>query len=308
MRFLLLILIYSFFLVSTSLFSNENTKDPIIYNYTARTFFRIPMLSTSIENKEKTYRLDYSPNVELQIGFGGSLYDFGGSLSFNISMEKEQRIKYGKTDYFDFQVYYINKHFGIDFYLQTYKGFYLEEDNSEDILIRDDIELAKISANFFYSFNEKFSLKAGIDQSRKQKTSEMSWFLLSGLEVFALYSPNNIIPEKHNNNGELYYLGGSFFSLFVAPGIGYITNNDGWFFTGIFFLGLGAQYRNNYFKEKVKDYGISFKLNLKMSSGYNGKRFYTGIFIALDGNNSILDKIDVGANSFNVELFWAYRF
>jgi hypothetical protein len=221
-------------------------------------------------------------------------------------MGEEQRNKYGKTEYFDFQLYYTNEHFGMDFYLQVYQGFYLED--KDKITIRDDIALVKIGVNSFYIFNENFSLKAGIDQSKKQKNSESSWFTLSGLELFALYSPNNLIPLEYSNNNEMQYLGGRYFTLSIAPGYGYITSNDGWFFTGIFFLGLGVQYRNNFFKEEIKEYGISLKLNMRLSSGYNGKRFYTGIFFVGDINNAFLDKIDVGANSINVELFWAYRF
>jgi hypothetical protein len=306
LRFLLLALIFISFLCQTTIFSNENSDKSTIYNYTAKTFFRIPSLHTTIEDKDKTYSLDYTPNVELQAGIGGSLYDFGASLSFNIPMGEEQRNKYGKTEYFDFQLYYTNEHFGMDFYLQVYQGFYLED--KDKITIRDDIALVKIGVNSFYIFNENFSLKAGIDQSKKQKNSESSWFILSGLELFALYSPNNLIPLEYSNNNEMQYLGGRYFTLSIAPGYGYITSNDGWFFTGIFFLGLGVQYRNNFFKEEIKEYGISLKLNMRLSSGYNGKRFYTGIFFVGDINNAFLDKIDVGANSINVELFWAYRF
>lgn len=202
-NFLLLILIFTFSLKPVNIFSNENDKNTQEYNYTVRTFLRIPTLHTTIDGKDDEYSLDYAPNVKLQIGAGGSIYDFGGSLSFNITMNEEQLNKYGKSEYFDFQLYYINEHFGIDFYLQTYKGFYLE--GEDEITIRDDIELAKISMNFFYAYNKEFSLKAGIDQSKKQKTSELSWFFLSGIELFALYSPNNIIPDKYNNNNDFFF-------------------------------------------------------------------------------------------------------
>ena len=283
---------------------SKNNEDK--YNFTARTFLKIPTLHANIKDKNDKFNLDYSPNVNLQAGIGGTVYDFGASLSFNLPMDQERIDKYGKTQYFDFQLYYVNEHFGMDFYLQAYQGFYLEK--NDIINKREDILLAKTGINYFYIFNENFSLKAGIDQSKNQKTSEHSWLILSGIDLFGLYSPNNLIPEKYNNNNEYYYLGGRYYTVSIAPGYGYITKNDGFFFTGIAFLGIGIQYRNNFFEEEIKDFGMSFKLNIKLSTGYNGKRFYGGIFAAVDFNDAILDEIDVSGNTMNIELFFAYRF
>jgi len=303
-------LLITIILLTINIYSEDSNKKNK-FNYTARSFFRIPSLQTSISNDNREYEIRYYPNVNVQVGLGGSINNWGTSLSINIPKPQDELLKYGKTDYFDFQLYYTNKHFGLDFLLQTYSGFYLEEKEEEKVLdIRSDLNLNKLGLNFFYIFDDDFSLRAAFEQNGEQKKSSASFMLLSGLEFFSLKGDKNLINKdfQEESKKEFIYYGGQYYTFSIAPGYGYTTNNDGFFFTSMLFMGIGLQYRKSLLEKTSTEFGLSIKFNARLSIGYNAKQFYTGLYFVLDHNSTTLEKISVQGYSSTVEFFWAYRF
>jgi len=317
-QILLLIII----ILNTSIYSKEEKKENIEkfknLSYIIKPFFREEALYLSINSisavDNQKHDIKYKPNADLKLGLEVSIYDW--ALSFSISPPKSQDDieKYGKTTAFDIQLNYIDKNFELDIYIQKYKGFYLleiEELNSEsDVLaLREDLSLKKLGVNFLYTSNDNFSLKTGFRQNKIQKKSVSSFILLYGIEYFSLKGDKNLIPKELNEKNilDFIYYGGEYYTFSIAPGYGYISNNEGFFFSGIFFLGLGIQYQKNIFDARETQTTLSLKLNTRVSFGYRAENYSIGILVIADGTLSSVKTVSIQQESAMGELYWSYR-
>jgi len=245
----------------------------------------------------------YMPNNPFEIGLGLSINNtaisFGYGYGFNFLRDKER----GKTSSFDFQFHHYGRKYTFDIFFQKYKGFYMEDDNSDiEFELCPDLKVQKYGVDAQYIFNnKKFSYKAAFSQSERQLRSAGSFLLGGGAYYTYIESDTSFIYNEKN------YLKN--FQFGVSGGYTYT-----WVIKRDYFINLsitgGVHFGNETIdrigKDKLEIYPSVFP---RMSMGYNKEKWsiafsYLGnmIFPAFAENNSL------GLMSGNFQFTYTHRF
>ena len=83
-----------------------------------------------IKDNEIDSLVSYSPNRNLNLGFGLNYKWFGLGVAFNFPFINNDDDIYGKTKRFDAHTNIFTRNLAIDFYLSSYRGFYIENPDS----------------------------------------------------------------------------------------------------------------------------------------------------------------------------------
>ena len=143
------------------------------------------------------------PNGNTNLGVGFNYKGIGLGLAFGRPLSASSIEKYGMTNRFDLQASLYARRFGLDGFLQWYKGYYMA--NPEDFVDWEkpeyphvrDLEIYSIGGNGFYLFNrKKFSYKAAYLRNELQKRSAGSFS--TGIFFYndRARSPNGFIPTE----------------------------------------------------------------------------------------------------------------
>ncbi len=310
---------------------DENIDTNYIESYyndlVVRTFTSTKYTETGINDSNLEQNLVYHPNDRTNIGLGFNYRWIGLNLGFNLGFINSDDDVYGETKYWDLQTQFYLRKFVIDFYLQHYSGFYLE--NTKDVMenwpddgsyyIRRDISTYIGGANVQYIFNHhKFSYRAAYLQNERQKKSAGSWTVggaayVSGSDGDSSFIPSNIkYPEifngYHFNRSRSINLGfnGGYGHTFVIK--------SKFFFTVSLVAGfaLGASSIHIIDQEEDTESGLTvdFTGTSRVAFGYNNRRLYIGMaFLNLFiRSNSPLEKMWHIYNSGKIRFNIAYRF
>ncbi|NOR86749.1 MAG: DUF4421 domain-containing protein [Bacteroidales bacterium] len=277
-----------------------------------------------IYNKSLNKKIEYSPNDRLNMGFGFNYKWLGIGLAFNFSFVNNDNDKYGETKRLDCQTNIYLEKLVIDFYLQYYKGYYVQNPqevfpewkNGDIMYIRPDISSTTLGLGALYVFNNKnFSYKSAFLHTAIQKQSAGS-FLLGGHILFqeinadSTILPSNTIfedqplPVTHN----ALYLG-----VITAYAYNFVIRKD--YFAS---LSLSANLQLGSVSTIMEDGNIYdgfvpvFHLQPRISVGINKPKWYTGVSYV---NNLITELYNEEnqewALSFsygNYRIFIGYRF
>ena len=136
----------------------------------------------SLEIINPSGRIIMRPNGNTNLGVGFNYKGLGLGLAFGRPLSSSSIEKYGMTNRFDMQASLYGERFGVDGFVQWYKGYYMA--NPDDFIdwnkpnyphVRD-LEIFSIGGNGFYLFNrEKFSYKAAYLRNEIQKRSAGSF-------------------------------------------------------------------------------------------------------------------------------------
>ena len=136
----------------------------------------------SLEIINPSGRMIMRPNGNTNLGVGFNYKGLGLGVAFGRPLSQSSIDKYGMTNRFDMQASLYGKRFGVDGFVQWYKGYYMA--NPEDFIDWDkpnyphvrDLEIFSIGGNGFYLFNrKKFSYKAAYLRNEIQKRSAGSF-------------------------------------------------------------------------------------------------------------------------------------
>jgi len=309
----------------------ENIDTNYIESYyndlVVRTFTSTKYTTTGINDSKLEQNLVYHPNDRTNIGFGFNYRWIGLNLGFNLGFINNDNDTYGETKFWDLQTQFYLRKFVIDFYLQQYSGFYLENTgevmenwpNDGSYYIRRDISTYIGGVNVQYIFNyRKFSYRAAYLQNERQKRSAGSWTLggaayISGSDGDSSFIPTNIkYPDIFN--GQDFNRSRSF-NLGFNGGYGHsFVIKSKFFFTISLVAGfaLGASSIHIIDEEEDTQSGLTvdFTGTSRVAFGYNNRRLYIGFaFVNLFiRSNSPIEKMwhiyDSGKIRFNI----AYRF
>ncbi|MFA6924336.1 MAG: DUF4421 family protein [Bacteroidales bacterium] len=286
-RFFLLLVLILFSLQSKSQsthirYPNIEVNDNII----VKALIQSPLLSLDISDKNKIgKKISYSPNIVESIGAGFACNLLGLSVSIKLLRNEKKDLKYGKTDYNNFQVYLYGRRIGLEASYQYYKGFYLFNAPSFDVNWNynskyptiSTMEINNLTINCFYIFSRKFSIKASFNQTERQLKSAGSFLFMASLNRIFVNSDSSLIPktEKQNYSEFDAFRRGEFYNYEVSPGYAYSIILKRFYFTPMLFIGGGYQKQECNIKSK-SDFG--YKLGLKYFLGYNGKKIIIGAF------------------------------
>ncbi len=251
----------------------------------------------------------YSPNVNLNIGMGVSYKGYGLSLQTAVpGTEKNQNV-YGKTEYFDFQFYYISNKFGGDLLVQRYKGYYLEEsilknpfqlkdknptqineliDTAE--VKRPDLTVMTLGVNGYYIFSDRFSFKAAFKQTERQTRSSGSFLMMASVMHYKISSNYSLIlPSKERYfDGYSGFRNGTFTSMGLLPGYSYYFTYPGdYYVVPALFIG-GGKMMKRYTTDSGsrQDFDYYWKFNARLGMGYNGPKWFYGLNLIYDHTSS----------------------
>ncbi|MCD4695592.1 MAG: DUF4421 domain-containing protein [Bacteroidales bacterium] len=280
----------------------------------------------SIKDNDLGQELNYAPNDKLNLGIGVNYKWFGLGIAVNFPFINDDDETYGKTSRFDGQTSIYSRKFIIDFYLQYYKGFYIE--NPESFIInwndslpypqRPDISSTSLGGSYVYIFNhDKYSAKAAFVQTELQKKSAGSFLLGGYFSLMGVTGDSSFIPIELQDtyNPELFFKQLNVASIGIA--FGYSHTFVLWkkyYLSFTLIPGISTQgYNINYENPDEDNDGslISGKVLARTAFVYNSPKSFAGITASNDsfgGNtnkkrNSSLN-FEVGA----VRFFYGRRF
>jgi hypothetical protein len=187
--------------------------------------------------------LEYEPNMPGLTRVGLSAYGLGISASTRGTSDDLDADK-GETKFFDFQLGYHNKNFGVDLYVQNYEGFYLK--NSSEVggtttyhLYRD-LKFNHYGLMGRYALgNDGFSISGLMTQSDEITKSAGSYFLVGGYREYSFETESSLIPAPlQGTNVEMDKLRElSAKTLNIGVGAGkYWVSSSKFYFGGVFDL------------------------------------------------------------------------
>lgn len=238
----------------------------------------------------------FRPNENLNVGFGFNYRFIGLNLAFDLPFINNDDEKYGHTNIFDLQLTIFAPTFGSNTYYQTYRGFYIDipqkaNPNWTDKMAypqRPDMRTVNAGTEFYYIFNHRrFSQRATFVQNERQKRSAGSWLAGSYLNYFSLKADSSFLPKhlhhtiernQEAQNFTLWHTGvsGGYIHTFVIKKYFYITLSAE--------MGIGLQNKRYAGKEYLlsQEWALGNKFKSRLGLGYNGEKYFAGIFSTVD--------------------------
>ena len=294
---------------------------------TTRLYSPVKYSNFSILDRSLNKSIDYNVNNKIMLGFGANYSVFGLNIAFNLPFNERDYDRYGETEYIDLQSHLYLRKYVVDFYLQRYKGFYLNNANEvvENWLVvdsfpkRPDIRIIDAGLGVQYIFNsKKFSYRAAYIQNEWQKRSAGSFILGASIFYAMVKGDSSLIP---NTVTPPDFAGGSKYDKSTQISLGI---NAGYTYTLVVwkkvFLVMGLSVGPALGSTSVQETdvydplksGVTINLNAvgRSSLGYNSDKFYVGVFYLNQIIGNRLPQEDVWniLNTGNFRFNLVYRF
>ncbi len=234
-----------------------------------------------------TKAIEYEPNIPGLTRLGVSAYGYGLSYGIRADVKELDPLK-GQSEFLDFQLGYHNMSWGVDLFVQNYKGFFIKNSNQfsspTPYFLFPDLKWTHYGLMGRYSMdNQGFSVSALTTQSEQIKKTAGSYFLVGGYRYHSLDSENSLIPSTlqgiNTDMDDLRKLKAHSMNLGVGAGK-YWVNSSNFFIGGVFdLLGTLALYNyENVLTTTKNSYG-TLSYNFKAGLGYSGENFRTGFSV-----------------------------
>lgn len=155
---------------------------------TGRFYFSKKYTSFRYNEKSNDIALRYFPNTTLNMGVGATYKSATLNLGYGFGFLNPEDGK-GETKYLDLQAHFYSRKFFVDILGQFYRGFYLVDQDLQDVsgnyYTRPDLRIAAYGLSGHYMPNYKrFSYRAGFLQNEWQKRSAgtllLGWQIIWG--------------------------------------------------------------------------------------------------------------------------------
>lgn len=297
-------------------------------------------LGLSIFQSKPSYQIDLSqkfnsdPSINSAIKYStlaknatgmGFFYDkISLFVGFKTPINKDERIRKGKTNYSQFAVAITGVKLRLETSLRSYKGFYdLNSSNyipnfSDTTAYFQNPDLVnrsfRVKAFYFVNKKKRFSYGAAYVNNVRQLKSAGSFIVATNLYHFSLNS-NAIVPTALQPSYKEWSGWNDFNVTAITAGIGYthtLTIFKRAFVNVLFTLGVEEQhikahssttdYNLNYWRSQVSAY------DFRSSFGFNSKEFFISLQNIIDGNSYRLSLFDVSNVYISTFLNIGYRF
>jgi len=249
-------------------------------------------------DQETSNRVNYSylPNNAPNIGFGLSVNNTIIDFSYGYGFDFLRNKKRGKTDALDFQLHNYGRKFVVDLFIQQYKGFYLNNEDEDKMLLYPDLQIRQYGIYGQYVFNNKrFSYRAAFVQNEKQLKSAGSFLLGGGIYHTKIHSGGSFSHNEKN----------TFRSFQFGFSAGYAYT---WVLGTKWFISASATTGINFGSEKFKDFGkyrikISPTIFPRISAGYSRKSWsLSGAYVGNMVFPEFAEDSNIGLNSGSLQL------
>ncbi len=231
---------------------------------------------------DRTHQITYQTNNRYSAGIGLAYKFLLLDVGIGLPIEKDR-----PTNRIDFQGYLTLNSWDLELYTHIYRGFEVEDPHDQGMHFREDVKSSLFGMNFYYSFNHRyFSRQSIISGTHTQKKSAGS-LVLGGYAFFhQINADSSLVPTRHfpDYPGDTYITRSDLFTPGVSIGYGYFfaLPKNFFVFAGIIpGLGvtLGEVKADNSFQPPM---GLSGRVNIRSSIGYNSSRFYALVSVFND--------------------------
>ena len=276
----------------------------------------------TIRSDELGKILEYSPNAPLNIGFGFNYKWLGIGIAFNFNAVNNDDDKYGKTKRLDWQTNIYMKKVVIDFYLQNYKGFYLQNTHAiiggekDSYYIRPDVHSVSLGIGGMYVFNhERFSYKSAFLQTAIQQKSAGSFLLGANVFLNSIYADSSLFPQELVPNQAIENIihKGIYFGILTAYAHNFIIKKQ-------FFISLSMMASIHLGFIKTIHGGVNYKSDAvpvlhfqpRGSFGINRPKWFAGFSFVSDAYGEVINSskkdVSFSFSSGNYRIFLGWRF
>ena len=233
----------------------------------------------NLENNSSKYV--YTPNNPYGIGIGIGTKKLTLDFTFNFKGHEEN-----PTDRFDLLGSFFKRNHLVDFYYQHYQGFKVEDQNTKEVVFREDIRSISSAIRYMYMFHKSeysiAAMKSGLINVDKSTFN----FGIGGFVLFnSQRADDSIIPHDflsgstdYDSVREFQGTGGGimlgFSTLIVLPKNFFITLNAA---PGI---GLMEKYVKTDDQNYKPDNPVIHQIGLSAMIGYNAEQYYVNLLIA----------------------------
>jgi len=278
----------------------------------------------AIYNRELDKIIEYSPNDRLNIGFGFNYKWLGIGLAFNFGFVNNDNDKYGVTKRLDWQTNIYLKRLVIDFYLQYYKGYYVQNPQDvfsewregDEMYIRPDIRTTTLGFGAMYILNhKKFSYKSAFLQTAIQKKSAGSFMIGGHFQMQGIRADSSFIPTKSvfKEQPPVIAHQGLYFGIITAYAYNFIIRKH--YFASLSLLAnmqLGSAYTKMEDGTIYTGFVPVFHLQPRLAIGVNRPKWYAGVSFVNDIITELYNKENkdwtLSFASGNYRIFLGYRF
>ncbi|WP_297694013.1 DUF4421 family protein [uncultured Eudoraea sp.] len=234
-------------------------------------------------------RLSYVPNNLFGIGVGVATRKLILDIAFNLKDKSTER-----TDRFDLRGGFIAKNNVIDFYLQRYKGFNIENSINATSIFRDDVKSIAFGIDYLYLFkSDEYSINLLRSGLSDQKQSTFS-FGLGGFMVYnQINADNSLVPLELYPffNEQARIIDFTNYGIGVMGGLVSLIKLPSNFYFGLSArAGIGLTIKNA--EAEAVSYNpknpMIYKIKAFALFGYKWERFYTNITFGASTNRSSL--------------------
>jgi len=275
-----------------------------------------------IKNPKIEDNLIFKPNPQSLVGFGFSYSWLSVGFSFMLPSSKEDDIKYGKTQKFDFEAHYTMRRFTVDLTLKSYKGFYLDDpknyisnwSNKKPYPQAPNLQTVSLAASVTYIFSpDRYSPNAAYTYTKAMRRSGGSWLIGGFFSINGVGSDTSIVPSviKQYVDPKFDLTGVIFSNIGVSFGYSHLFTL--WkknFISFTLLPGLSLQNETQWSSTdgSKKEYNtIALRTITRLSLGRNGDKYYWGLSVYGETSTVKHEKSELSLNSGHVEFFLGYR-
>ncbi|MCD9014272.1 DUF4421 domain-containing protein [Parachryseolinea silvisoli] len=270
----------------------------------------------SLANKD--YTLKYRSNKPYAFGLGMYIFELGIELAFSVPLDEQNKRIYGESDASDLQLNIIGKRWGIDAFVQKYRGFYIEDPNmnipsNTPYPQRSDITTRNTGVSVNYTFNnKKFSFRSAYNFADRQLRSAGSFLLVASLSSFQASGDSAILGSAYaaefKDDARIKRM--QVTTLGLAPGYTYSIIYKGFFLNGTLAIGPAHNWLGSTLEGGKDRNDIRFNayITARIGVGYNGDRFFGGMGFNSQNRSAKFDDVQLVSTSGTFKILIGYRF
>lgn len=249
----------------------------------------------------------YKSNSSYNTGIGFNYRSLALNLGFRAPFFNNDDEEKGKTKFLDLQAYVYARKFNVDFYAQTYKGYYLAQNDvlsyrpAQPYLLRPDLRTRNVGLNVERIFNShRYSFRAAYLQNEYQQRSAGTFLAGGGLYYLHVTADSTILPARLDDGplGETATANaGAFHRSQVASAAvhgGYahtLVISRHVFLMGQIMVGAGVNYTRLTDAvpspdEEATGVNIHFNGIARAGLGYQGNEWFAGLYFVTNVGHS----------------------
>lgn len=232
----------------------------------------------------QTYEIKFEPNISGVSRIGINAFGFGIGYSFRGGGKNLDPAK-GSTDFFDLQLGYNTKQWGIDSFYQTYKGFYTS--NTVAIQNFQNLSFTHYALTGRYALtSSEFSIGGLLDQSEDVTTTASKYYVVGGVRYHSMQTDKSLLQaENAGLNTELENLRKikvTSLNLGLGAGKYWVSSNQLFFGALLDLVGTLGNYDYENTNAGTSAIYSSLSFNIKIGAGYSGDVWKSGIGLTGD--------------------------